>query len=54
VQSAGRYMLAAFPGFWMVARWVAGRPWLEFSLLAAGLPLQATLLVLFVLGGQIY
>lgn len=54
VQSAGRYLLAAFPGFWIVARWVAGRPWLEFALLAAGFPLQAALGVLFVLGGPIY
>src|SRR5438477_309127 len=43
VQSAGRYLLAAFPAFWMAARWVAGRPWLEFALVAAGFPLQATL-----------
>lgn len=54
IQSAGRYLFAAFPVFWMAARWVVGRPWLEFSLLAAGFPLQATLAVLFVLGGPIY
>lgn len=54
VQSAGRYLLAAFPAFWIAARWVVGRPWLEFALLAAGFPLQATLAVLFLLGGQIY
>lgn len=54
VQSAGRYMLAAFPGFWMAARWVVGRPWLEFALLAGGFSFQAALAVLFVLGGQIY
>jgi hypothetical protein len=54
VQSAGRYLLAAFPAFWMLARWVVGRPWLEFALVAAGFPLQAALLVLFVLGGPIY
>lgn len=54
VQSAGRYLLAAFPAFWMAARWVVDRPWAEFALIAAGLPLQATLAVLFVLGGQIY
>jgi hypothetical protein len=54
LQSAGRYLLAAFPAFWMVARWVVGHPWLEYALLAAGFPLQATLAVLFVLGGQIY
>lgn len=54
VQSAGRYLLAAFPAFWMAARWVVGRPWLEFALLAAGFSFQATLGVLFVLGGQVY
>jgi len=54
VQSAGRYLLAAFPAFWMAARWVAGRPWLEFALVAAGFPLQATLAVLFLIGGPIY
>ncbi len=54
VQSAGRYLLAAFPVFWMAARWVAGRPWLEFALIAAGFPLQAALAVLFVIGGPIY
>lgn len=54
VQSAGRYLLAAFPAFWMVARWVTTRPWLEFSLVAAGFTLQATLAVLFLLGGTVY
>lgn len=54
VQSAGRYLLAAFPAFWMLARWVVGRPWLQFALVAAGFPLQAALVVLFVLGGPIY
>jgi hypothetical protein len=54
LQSAGRYLLAAFPAFWMAARYVTGRPWLEFGLLAAGFPLQAALAVLFVLGGPIY
>ena len=54
VQSAGRYLLAAFPVFWMAARWVTGRPWLEFALISAGFPLQATLAVLFVLGGPVY
>jgi len=54
VQSAGRYLLAAFPAFWMLARWVVRRPWLEFALVAAGFPLQAALVVLFVLGGPIY
>lgn len=54
VQSAGRYLLAAFPAFLMLARWVASRPSLEFALVAAGFPLQAALGVLFVLGGPIY
>lgn len=54
VHSAGRYMLAAFPAFWMVARWVVGRPWLEFALIAAGFPLQAALAVLFLIGGPVY
>ncbi|HKC19172.1 MAG TPA: hypothetical protein VKE27_06020 [Candidatus Dormibacteraeota bacterium] len=54
VQSAGRYMLAAFPAFWMAARWVVDRPWLEYALVAAGFSFQAALAVLFVLGGQIY
>ncbi|HET7465433.1 MAG TPA: hypothetical protein VFL29_02090 [Candidatus Dormibacteraeota bacterium] len=54
IQSAGRYLLAAFPAFWIAAHWIAGRPWLEFALLAAGFPLQATLAVLFVIGGPIY
>jgi hypothetical protein len=54
VQSAGRYLLAAFPAFWMLARWVAPRRWLEFALIAAGFPLQGALAVLFVLGGPIY
>jgi hypothetical protein len=54
VQSAGRYLLAAFPAFWMVARWVKTRPWLEYALVATGFTLQASLAVLFLLGGQIY
>lgn len=54
LQSAGRYLLAAFPAFWMAARWVVGRPWFEFALIAAGFSLQATLGVLFLIGGQIY
>ena len=54
VQSAGRYLLAAFPAFWIVGRWVADRPWLEYLMVAAGFPLQATLAVLFLLGGPVY
>jgi hypothetical protein len=54
IPSAGRYLLPAFPAFWMAARWVVGRPWLEFTLLAIGLPLQATFTVLFLLGGPIF
>ena len=54
VQSAGRYLLAAFPAFWMAARVVAARPRLEGAILAIGIPLQAAFMVLFVLGGPIY
>lgn len=54
ISSTGRYLLPAFPAFWMVARSVVGRPWLEFAILAICFPLQAAFTVLFVLGGPIY
>lgn len=54
VQSAARYLLAAFPAFWMAARLLAGRPRLEHAILAIGFPLQAAFTVLFVLGGPVY
>jgi hypothetical protein len=54
IHSTGRYLLAAFPAFWLVARSVAVRPRLEYALLALGLMLQAGLWVAFLLGGPIY
>ena len=54
IHSTGRYLLAAFPAFWLVARSVAVRPRLEYALLAMALMLQAGLWVAFLLGGPIY
>lgn len=54
IHSAGRYLLAAFPAFWMAARWLVGHPRLEIALLAVGFPLQAAFTVLFLLGGPVY
>ena len=50
LQSAGRFLLAAVPGFLYAARLLAGRRYLELPVLAAGSGLQAFFVGLFLNG----
>jgi hypothetical protein len=49
--SSGRFLLAAFPLFLVLARWMRSRRWLEMVLLGGGFGLQALLLSFFLRGG---
>ena len=48
--SVGRYLLAAFPVYLVVARWLHRYPWLDTLFIGGGFALQA-LLMAFVLNG---
>lgn len=51
LNSAGRFMLGAFPMFLMLARWSRGRPALDLLLVGGGFMIQAALTVFFLNGG---
>jgi hypothetical protein len=54
ITSTGRYMLIAFPSFWLLGRWTALRPRLEQVLVASGFMLQAALAIAFLAGGTVF
>lgn len=49
--SSGRFLLAAFPMFLLLGRWMRERPWLETLVLGVGFSVQAVLLAFFLAGG---
>jgi Gpi18-like mannosyltransferase len=49
--SSGRFLLAAFPLYLVLARWTRTRRWLEMVLMGGGFGLQAILLSFFLSGG---
>lgn len=51
LNSAGRFMLGAFPMFIELSRWARGRPWLDLLLVGGGFMLQAVLALFFLNGG---
>jgi hypothetical protein len=54
LQSAGRYLVAGFPAFLLLGRWMTGRPWLQQLWLSGGFMLQGVLASIFLSGGPIY
>jgi hypothetical protein len=53
IASTGRYLLAAFPGFLVLGRLMAARPWLDLVMTATGFMLQSGLLLVFLTGGPV-
>lgn len=54
IRSTVRYLSAAFPAFWLVARWTRRVPGSERALVLSGAAAQAVLALVFILGGPIY
>lgn len=50
IDSAARYMLAAFPVWLILGRWFAKRPWLDMAVVFIGVSLQIIFALLFMSG----
>jgi hypothetical protein len=53
IASSARYLLAAFPVFFILAQWIGRRWWLEAGVIAVSALLQLALLRIFVTGGPV-
>jgi hypothetical protein len=53
IESAGRFLLVAFPIYCGLALWARERPWLEYFLVSGGFLLQGVVTVFFLFNGWI-